>query len=109
MQPKSSPCVFLGYSQVQSAYKCLDLKTQKIYTSRHVIFDEPNTPTVSSSNSKTHTPPTPNTSLFFDAHVMHVSLSMSSALLPSSTTPEGVAAIDAVSSGNLLNYSSSSL
>ncbi|KAJ0008130.1 hypothetical protein Pint_29518 [Pistacia integerrima] len=56
MQPKSSPCVFLGYPQVQSAYKCLDLKTQKIYIFRHVLFDEPNTPTVSSTNPTTHTP-----------------------------------------------------
>ncbi|KAJ0086501.1 hypothetical protein Patl1_07025 [Pistacia atlantica] len=67
MQPKSSPCVFLGYSQVQSAYKCLNLKTQKIYISRHVLFDEPNTPTMSSTNPKTHTLTPPNAPLFFDA------------------------------------------
>lgn len=34
------PCIFLGYSLNQSAYKCYDLKTQKIFISCHVAFDE---------------------------------------------------------------------
>ena len=40
MQPKSIPCLFLGYSQTQNAYICLDLKTHKTNVSRHVLFDE---------------------------------------------------------------------
>ncbi|XP_010501984.1 PREDICTED: uncharacterized protein LOC104779327 [Camelina sativa] len=36
----SAPCVFLGYSLTQSAYLCLDRATRRIYTSRHVQFDE---------------------------------------------------------------------
>ena len=39
-QPKSKPCVFLGYSLTQHAFKCLDLHTGKLYHSRHVTFDE---------------------------------------------------------------------
>ena len=40
LQPKSQPCVFLGYSLTQHAFKCLDLHTGKLYLSRHVTFDE---------------------------------------------------------------------
>jgi histone deacetylase 1/2 len=40
LQPKSVPCVFLGYSTTQSAYLCLHLPTQRLYVSRHVTFDE---------------------------------------------------------------------
>lgn len=38
MDPKSAPCVFVGYSV--SPYFCLDPNTYRIYTSRHVIFVE---------------------------------------------------------------------
>ncbi|RVX08300.1 Retrovirus-related Pol polyprotein from transposon RE1 [Vitis vinifera] len=40
LQAKSKPCVFLGYSLTQHAFKCLDLHTGKLYLSRHVTFDE---------------------------------------------------------------------
>lgn len=36
----STPCVFIGYSQTQSAYLCLQPITGRIYVSRHVRFDE---------------------------------------------------------------------
>ncbi|KAL6319902.1 hypothetical protein AAG906_036975 [Vitis piasezkii] len=104
MQSKSSPCVFIKYSQTQSAYKCLDLKTHKIYISRHVIFDEPNTPTLSSTKPKSQTTKSHNAPLFFNAQVTLVPSPTPSALLPASTTPEGVAAIDVSSSGNLDYY-----
>lgn len=40
LENKSSPCVFLGYSQTQSAFLCLQPTTGRIYVSRHVKFDE---------------------------------------------------------------------
>uniref|UniRef100_A0A2N9GPX8 Retroviral polymerase SH3-like domain-containing protein n=1 Tax=Fagus sylvatica TaxID=28930 RepID=A0A2N9GPX8_FAGSY len=40
LSPKSILCVFLGYSTHSKGYRCLDPKTNKIYTSRHVVFDE---------------------------------------------------------------------
>jgi Reverse transcriptase (RNA-dependent DNA polymerase) len=40
LSPRSTPCVFLGYSNMYKGYKCLNLNTNKIYISRHVIFDE---------------------------------------------------------------------
>lgn len=29
-QPKSRPCVFMGYSKIQSVYPCLDLATNRL-------------------------------------------------------------------------------
>lgn len=40
LEPKSTPCVFLGYSLTQSAYKRFDSISKKIYISRHVTFVE---------------------------------------------------------------------
>jgi len=40
LTPKSSMCVFVGYSADQHAYLCLDPTTDKIYTSCHVKFVE---------------------------------------------------------------------
>ncbi|OMO94717.1 Integrase, catalytic core [Corchorus capsularis] len=57
LEPKSKPCMFIGYSPNQSAYRCYDLTDQKIFTSRHVIFHEAVFPfqlnSVSSSLPKT--------------------------------------------------------
>jgi hypothetical protein len=40
LAPRSAYCVFLGYSTTYKGYKCLHLPTNKIYISRHVLFDE---------------------------------------------------------------------
>jgi hypothetical protein len=40
MQSKSTPCIFLGFSQTQNAYKCLDTHSKKLYISHNVVFDE---------------------------------------------------------------------
>ncbi|KAG7582826.1 Integrase catalytic core [Arabidopsis suecica] len=40
LEDRSTPCVFLGYSQTQSAYLCLQPSSGRIYVSRHVKFDE---------------------------------------------------------------------
>ncbi|PKU87110.1 Retrovirus-related Pol polyprotein from transposon TNT 1-94 [Dendrobium catenatum] len=40
LAPLSIPCVFIGYASAQKGYRCLDLKTNRIYTSCHVIFNE---------------------------------------------------------------------
>lgn len=52
LQPRSTPCVFLGYPLNHRGYKCYDLNTKKIILSRHVIFDETQYPF-----AKIHTPP----------------------------------------------------
>ncbi|KAJ9560019.1 hypothetical protein OSB04_005179 [Centaurea solstitialis] len=40
LQPRSQPCIFLGYSSSKSAYKCFDFQTNRFYHSRHVTFVE---------------------------------------------------------------------
>lgn len=50
LEPKSLPCVFLGYSLNQSAYICLEPTSNKIYHSRHVRFVESEFPLSHSSS-----------------------------------------------------------
>jgi hypothetical protein len=40
LSPRSSRCVFLGYPTDHRGYRCLDLATRRVITSRHVVFDE---------------------------------------------------------------------
>jgi hypothetical protein len=44
LQIRSEKCVFLGYSQLHKCYYCLHLPTQRVYVSRHVLFDESDFP-----------------------------------------------------------------
>jgi hypothetical protein len=37
---RSQQCVFLGYSSLHKGYKCLEVTSGQIYTSRDVVFDE---------------------------------------------------------------------
>jgi hypothetical protein len=47
LQPKSIPCIFVGYSLTQNAYNYLDPLTNKLYHSRYVLFNENKTKMVS--------------------------------------------------------------
>lgn len=47
LQPRSTPCVFFGYSLTQSAYLCFDPSTSRMFVSRHVHFVENQFPFVS--------------------------------------------------------------
>ncbi|RLM74346.1 uncharacterized protein C2845_PM15G17920 [Panicum miliaceum] len=40
LAPRSSLCVFLGCSSKHKGYRCLELQSNRIIISRHVIFDE---------------------------------------------------------------------
>jgi hypothetical protein len=40
LQPRSVPCIFIGYSHSQYAYQCLNPITNRIYASRHVTFHD---------------------------------------------------------------------
>jgi hypothetical protein len=48
LSPRSTRCVFLGYSSDQKGYRCLDLFTNRLIISRHVVFDEANFPLAAS-------------------------------------------------------------
>jgi hypothetical protein len=37
---RSTRCIFLGYSSTQKGFRWLDMQTNRVYASRHVIFDE---------------------------------------------------------------------
>lgn len=64
LEDRSTPCVFIGYSQTQSAYLCLQPHSGRVYVSRHVKFDEIVFPfqTSSSSISPPVNPTTPTSS-----------------------------------------------
>jgi hypothetical protein len=40
LAPQSTRCIFLGYSADHKGYQCLDLTTNNIIVSPHVVFDE---------------------------------------------------------------------
>jgi hypothetical protein len=40
LDPRSAKCVFLGYSSHHKGYRCLDLLSNRVILSRHVVFDE---------------------------------------------------------------------
>ena len=40
LEHRTTECLFLGYSTMSKGYLCLDLLTNKLYTCRHVLFNE---------------------------------------------------------------------
>ena len=91
LQPKSKPCVFLGYSLNHQGYKCLDLSTRRIYLSRHVLFNEdffPFQELASSEGSVDHMGNTSTSLILFNfSETPNPFLSSGSVILPSSTNP----------------------
>jgi hypothetical protein len=48
LSPRSTRCVFLGYSANRKGYRCLDLSTNRLIISRHVVFYEDSFPLTAS-------------------------------------------------------------
>src|SRR6185437_15909056 len=49
LAPRSTRCVFLGYSPDHKEYRCFDLTSRRVLISRHVAFDESDFPYSTSS------------------------------------------------------------
>src|SRR6185312_12499294 len=49
LAPRSTCCVFLGYSPDHKGYRCFDLTSRRVLISRHVDFDESDFPYSTSS------------------------------------------------------------
>lgn len=92
--PKSIPCVFLGYSLTQSAFLCLDKSTGRIYSSRHVIFQESIFPFSQNTPQNVSAPDSSSCSAYPPATIVPIyhqpliqSLPLNSAPPPTSSTP----------------------
>lgn len=53
LSARSTPCLFLGYPHQHQGYRCLNLKTNKIIISRHVVFDESTFPAAKNMSLET--------------------------------------------------------
>jgi hypothetical protein len=62
LAPCSSLCAFLSYSPDHKGYRCLDLSTNRVIISRHVVFDETTFPFSSTQAS----PPSQNLDFLTD-------------------------------------------
>ena len=51
LEPRTKECLFLSYSSTSKGYLCLDVQSQHLYTSRHVLFNETKFPFPTLSNS----------------------------------------------------------
>ncbi|WVZ58276.1 LOW QUALITY PROTEIN: hypothetical protein U9M48_008559 [Paspalum notatum var. saurae] len=63
LAPHSTACVFLGYPSSHKGYRCLDLSSQRVIISCHVVFDDTDLSCTSPSRHL-HTASTSDTSLF---------------------------------------------
>lgn len=107
MQPKSVPCVFIGYSSGQNAYKCFDPQAHKSYLSRQVLFDEHHTLLSTELPSTTTNAMQPTSKLFFLLHAKTqtvqvpplVPFALTSSPMPLESVPVAIAS----SLGNLGN------
>jgi histone deacetylase 1/2 len=59
LSPRSAACVFLGYPADHRGYLCYEPKSRRVFTTRHVVFDETAFPFRALSTHGTSPAPTP--------------------------------------------------
>ena len=64
LQPRSTQCVFLGYSLLHKGYKCLHLPSGRVYFSRGVLFNEDVFPFARSCSTNFQSPSTSDLNSF---------------------------------------------
>jgi len=82
LEYRSKACIFLGYSY--GGYRCLDPFTDRVYLSRHVIFDEQYFPAKDHAQLQLPTKFNAASDSFFTIPVSHTS--SPSSLIPNSDT-----------------------
>lgn len=82
LSPRSTACVFLGYPTHHKGYRCLDLTTNRLIISRHVVFDEASFPF-----AKTSCPPSSTYSFLDVPPSVEALLPCSSPSLPAGPPP----------------------
>ena len=91
LEHRTTECIFLGYSNVSKGFLCLDIQSNRLYTCRHVLFNEsrfpfPSSPVPSSPQS---VKPTSDIWLFnlLDFHSSNQPSILGSYVSPPSSTP----------------------
>ena len=91
LQPKTIPCIFLGYPPTIKGYLCQDPITKKLYISRHVLFNETEFPALKLAIHITSQPSVLNSysSYSWFTHLLstHTCTSLSCNSCPNSTGP----------------------
>ncbi|WVZ80008.1 hypothetical protein U9M48_027526, partial [Paspalum notatum var. saurae] len=93
LAPRSTWCVFLGYSPDHKGYRCFDLISCRVLISWHVVFDESDFPF---STTSTPTSDLEFASLFPTDSVVHPPLSERSAGPPPVCSPDALAPLPVV-------------
>ncbi|RVW86387.1 Retrovirus-related Pol polyprotein from transposon RE1 [Vitis vinifera] len=84
--PKTVPCIFVGYSDKHKGYKCFHPSSKKFFISRHVVFDELFFPYKNTQN-QSMVPPTSHVISIFDSWLPHINSPHSVAIESQPLTP----------------------
>jgi hypothetical protein len=84
--PKTTLCVFVGYSDTYKGYKCFHPPSKKFFISRHVVFDELFFP-YKSNHHNSIVSPTPHVISIFDSWLPHTNSESCADLIETDLTP----------------------
>ncbi|KAM2839447.1 hypothetical protein COP1_031048 [Malus domestica] len=68
LDPKTTPCIFVGYAAQYKGYICFDVSKNELIVSRHVLFNETHYPTLSQPFDKQYSSLQTSTS---PPHIVH--------------------------------------